>query len=77
MSIREPIMTTCQKCSDRYTVSFGGWSVRNSCRQHTYVEGKDRCVDCFNDKPGANCYHKPQLSCWGKCYKFFKKILTK
>ena len=53
---------------------FGGWSKRNSCRFHTYVEGEHLCVDCFSDKEGVNCYHKPQLSCIKRLIKWLKFI---
>ena len=62
---KSPKYATCDKCQDRYEMSFGRLSHRKSCRKHKWVG--NICEDCkefltLSNKNG-NCYHTSTDSC--------------
>ncbi len=54
----------CEKCNDKFFVSYGGYSQRKSCREHNYIN--NICTMCNKkmNEGGSNCYHKKKKTCW-------------
>lgn len=46
----------CGKCGDKYHPTYGGLSVRKSCRYHN-IDKHGFCKDCNILEPHRNCYH--------------------
>ena len=54
-------LVSCYKCNDKYHPTYGGKSIRNSCRLHHFDTNRF-CIDCGIEfgKSNANCYHLPK-----------------
>ena len=49
---------SCYKCNDTFKLTYGGRSIRTSCRIHTYNNNNNICITCNKSKSNSNgCYH--------------------
>jgi hypothetical protein len=60
----------CEKCNDKFVLTYGNKSERNSCRYHNHIVnqlGQLKCTDCdlIGNQCSKNCYHvqRPKSQC--------------